>query len=159
MLTNIVVGASSVAYRDFVVGTILGMGAFVIALAGFGYQLTRALRSPSPRTWIGAALFVGVPLTLAWLINRSCGERGRLDEWRGRTRGTQPATRHRPRRDRPAREELLARRARGSLLLHSGRRRPFPAGERGLARARHTVFILGWDIFAAVDLLPGSDSV
>jgi phospholipase D1/2 len=69
-LTNIVVGASSVAYRDFLLGTILGMGALVIALAGFGYQLTKALRDPSPTTWIVAALFVGVPLTLALLINR-----------------------------------------------------------------------------------------
>ena len=40
-LSNIVVGASSVGYRDFIVGTLLGMGAFVIALAGFGYQLTQ----------------------------------------------------------------------------------------------------------------------
>jgi uncharacterized membrane protein YdjX (TVP38/TMEM64 family) len=69
-LTNIVVGASSVRYSDFILGTLLGMGAFVIALAGFGYQLTQALHSPSPSTWIGAALFIGVPLTSAWLINR-----------------------------------------------------------------------------------------
>ena len=69
-LTNIVVGASSVRYSDFIMGTLLGMGAFVIALAGFGYQLTQALHNPSPSTWIGAALFIGVPLTLAWLINR-----------------------------------------------------------------------------------------
>ena len=70
-LSNIVVGASSVGYRDFIVGTVLGMGAFVIALAGFGFQLTKALRDPSPMTWFGAALFVGIPLTLAWLINRA----------------------------------------------------------------------------------------
>jgi phospholipase D1/2 len=70
-LANIVVGASNVAYRDFVIGTVLGMGAFVIALAGFGFQLTKALRDPSPATLIGAALFVSVPLTLAWLINRA----------------------------------------------------------------------------------------
>ena len=70
-LANIVVGASSVGYRDFMLGTLLGMGAFVVALAGFGYQLTKALSDPSPATWIGAALFVGVPLTLAWFINRA----------------------------------------------------------------------------------------
>jgi uncharacterized membrane protein YdjX (TVP38/TMEM64 family) len=70
-LTNIIVGASSVEYRDFVVGTILGMGAFVIALAGFGYQLTKVLRSPTPATLGIAALFLGVPLTMAWLINRA----------------------------------------------------------------------------------------
>jgi uncharacterized membrane protein YdjX (TVP38/TMEM64 family) len=71
ILANIVVGASTVGYRDFIVGTILGMGAFVIALAGFGYQLTRALQEPTPATLIGAALFVGIPLTLALLINRT----------------------------------------------------------------------------------------
>ena len=71
MLTNIVVGASSVAYRDFVIGTVLGMAAIVIALAGFGYQLTKAVQNPSPNTWMLAALTVSVPLTLAWFINRS----------------------------------------------------------------------------------------
>ena len=70
-LANIVVGASSVPYRDFIIGTLLGMGAFVVALAGFGYQLTHALRNPSPETWIGAGLFVAVPLTLAWFFNRT----------------------------------------------------------------------------------------
>lgn len=70
MLTNIVVGASSVRYRDFVIGTTLGMGGFVIALAGFGYELTKLLQDPSPKTVIAAALFISVPLTLAWTINR-----------------------------------------------------------------------------------------
>ena len=70
-LTNIVVGASRISYRDFLIGTVLGMGAFVVALAGFGYQLTKALADPSPRTLAAAALFVGVPLMLAWSINRA----------------------------------------------------------------------------------------
>jgi phospholipase D1/2 len=71
VLSNIVVGASTVGYRDFIFGTILGMGAMVVALAGFGYQLTVALRSPSPSTVIAALLFVGIPLTLALVINRA----------------------------------------------------------------------------------------
>src|SRR5687767_672314 len=71
MLANIVIGASTVRYKDFIVGTVLGMGAIVIALAGFGYQLTQALRNPSPGTALTAAVFVGVPLTLAWFINRA----------------------------------------------------------------------------------------
>jgi phospholipase D1/2 len=70
-LVNIVVGASTVGYREFIIGTLLGMAAMVIALAGFGYQLSLALRSPSPTTVIAAALFLGVPLTLAWLVNRA----------------------------------------------------------------------------------------
>jgi uncharacterized membrane protein YdjX (TVP38/TMEM64 family) len=71
LLSNIIVGASSVRYRDFVLGTLLGMAGLVIALAGFGHQLTVALRSPSPATIGTAALFVGIPLTLAWVLNRT----------------------------------------------------------------------------------------
>jgi phospholipase D1/2 len=70
-LVNIIVGASTIRFRDFIIGTVLGMGAFVVGLAGFGYQITNALRERSPGAWIGAALFVVVPLTLALLINRT----------------------------------------------------------------------------------------
>ena len=70
-LVNIAVGASAIQFRDFIVGTTLGMGAFVVGLAGFGYQLTSAWRDPSATALIGAALFVVVPLTLAVLINRT----------------------------------------------------------------------------------------
>jgi phospholipase D1/2 len=69
-LANIVVGASTVRYRDFIVGTILGMGVFVIALAGFGYQLSKAWQNPSPATLVGTVILLGIPLTLAWIINR-----------------------------------------------------------------------------------------
>jgi uncharacterized membrane protein YdjX (TVP38/TMEM64 family) len=71
LLANIVVGASSVRYRDFVLGTILGMGAFVIALAGFGYQVTMMFDDPSAARITVAVLFISVPLTIAWLINRA----------------------------------------------------------------------------------------
>jgi phospholipase D1/2 len=70
-LANIVAGASAISYRDFMVGTTLGMAAFVIGLAGFGHQFTKLLHSPSPGTVAGAALFLGVPLTMALLINRT----------------------------------------------------------------------------------------
>jgi phospholipase D1/2 len=70
-LINIFVGASTVRFRDFIVGTVLGMGAFVVGLAGFGYQITGVLRDPSAGKLIGAALFVAVPLTLAVVINHA----------------------------------------------------------------------------------------
>ena len=74
-LANIVVGASSVRYRDFLVGTVLGMGVFVIALAGFGYQISRAWNNPSPTTLAATVIMLGIPLTLAWIINRALRER------------------------------------------------------------------------------------
>ena len=70
LIANIVAGASRVRYRDFVVGTLLGMTAVVVALAGFGYQLTNLLRHPSPMAVLGAMVFIGIPLTLAWFVNR-----------------------------------------------------------------------------------------
>ena len=70
-LTNVVVGASTIHYRDFIVGTALGMTAFVVGLAGFGYQLSGLLREPSADKLLGAALFVLVPLTIAVAINHA----------------------------------------------------------------------------------------
>jgi phospholipase D1/2 len=70
-LVNIVMGASTIRYRDFVIGTVLGMGAIVVGLAGFGYQLSAVVRNPSPETLMTAALFLAIPLTLAWTINRA----------------------------------------------------------------------------------------
>jgi uncharacterized membrane protein YdjX (TVP38/TMEM64 family) len=68
-LVNIIVGASAVRYGDFMIGTVLGMGALVIGLAGFGYHAVEALRDPTPKTLAAAAMFVAVPLTLALMIN------------------------------------------------------------------------------------------
>ena len=70
VLANILAGASGVRYRDFVLGTVLGMGAFVVALAGFGYQIREVIRHPTPGTVLAALAFLAVPFTLAWTINR-----------------------------------------------------------------------------------------
>jgi phospholipase D1/2 len=82
MLANIVAGASRVRFRDFLIGTVLGMGAFVVALAAFGYQLSQAFSDPSWRSALVAVAFLGIPLTLAWVINRSL--RARADAGRER---------------------------------------------------------------------------
>jgi uncharacterized membrane protein YdjX (TVP38/TMEM64 family) len=77
-LSNVVAGASGVRYRDFMTGTVLGMGVFVVALAGFGYQLSRVLTQPTPARVGAAVAMLSLPLLLAWFINR------RLRETRGR---------------------------------------------------------------------------
>ena len=69
-LTNIIIGASHVRYRDFLAGTFLGMIALVIALAGFGYQLSSAFSDPTPRKLAIAVLCLAVPLTAAWAISK-----------------------------------------------------------------------------------------
>jgi uncharacterized membrane protein YdjX (TVP38/TMEM64 family) len=69
-LANVVAGATPLRYRDFVVGTTLGMVAGVVALAGFGHHATTLINDPSPRRLGLAAIAVVVPLTLAWLLTR-----------------------------------------------------------------------------------------
>ena len=69
-LANVIAGATPLRYRDFVVGTTLGMVAGVVALAGFGHHATTLVTDPSPRRLGLAAIAVAVPLTLAWLLTR-----------------------------------------------------------------------------------------
>src|SRR5688572_11822819 len=71
LLSNVVAGAARVRYRDFIVGTTLGMIAAVVALAGFGYQAAQLIDDPSPRKLALAALALSIPLTIAWIVNRA----------------------------------------------------------------------------------------
>ena len=70
ILVNVMLGASAVGYREFLIGTALGMAAMVVGLAGFGYQLAETWRHPSAQSVIRALLFLCIPLSLAWMINR-----------------------------------------------------------------------------------------
>ena len=70
LFSNLVIGASRVRFRDFLLGSVLGLGPIVIALAGFGYHLTRSLNDPTPAKIAVAVAFLAVPLTIAYLLNR-----------------------------------------------------------------------------------------
>lgn len=70
VLVNVMLGASAVRYREFVLGTALGMVAMVIALAGFGYHLAETWRHPSAEGVARALVFLAIPASLAWFINR-----------------------------------------------------------------------------------------
>jgi uncharacterized membrane protein YdjX (TVP38/TMEM64 family) len=80
VLVNVMLGASAVGYREFVIGTALGMVAMIVALAGFGYQLVEAWRHPSAESVIRALLFLCIPLSLVWMINRRLSARSG-DAW------------------------------------------------------------------------------
>jgi len=70
MVANLVLGASKIRFRDFFLGTLVGMGPIVLALAGFGYHLNQTLQDPTPGKIALAVAFLAVPLGIAWLINR-----------------------------------------------------------------------------------------
>jgi len=77
MLTNIVVGASPVNYRDFLIGTALGMGPMIVALAAFGYQLSEVVKEPTAAGIATAVALLVVPLLPALFINRLLKRRRR----------------------------------------------------------------------------------
>jgi len=81
LLVNFMLGASAVGYREFLIGTVLGMTAMVVGLAGFGYQLAETWRHPSMESVLRALLFLCIPLSLAWMINRRLRARSG-DAWR-----------------------------------------------------------------------------
>lgn len=70
LLVNMVIGASRIRFRDFMLGTLLGMGPIVVALAGFGYQLSRTVKDPTPGKIAIALGLLAVPFTIAVIVNQ-----------------------------------------------------------------------------------------
>jgi phospholipase D1/2 len=69
-LVNIVMGASSIRFRDFMIGTFLGLGSLVVVLAAAAHQAVVADEPASLGAWIAGALLIGVPFIAAWWLNR-----------------------------------------------------------------------------------------
>ena len=69
-LANLVMGASRIRFRDFMIGSVLGLGGIVIVVAVAGHQAIVANESPPPGIWIGGALLLGIPFVAAWALNR-----------------------------------------------------------------------------------------
>ena len=139
LLANIVAGASRVRYRDFIVGTVLGMTAIVVALAGFGYHLTNIVRSPSPRSVLAGVVFVGIPLDARLAHQPRAAATGS-------DRMSDPILR-------PGTNCWRVDRARHFYAVQDAADY-FRLVRQALLSARRTVFILGWDMTAGIDLDP-----
>jgi len=69
-LVNVVVGATAISFRDFMLGTLLGLGTFVVVLAVLGHQLLLFREQPSLGALLISAAVLIVPFFIAWLVNR-----------------------------------------------------------------------------------------
>jgi phosphatidylserine/phosphatidylglycerophosphate/cardiolipin synthase-like enzyme/uncharacterized membrane protein YdjX (TVP38/TMEM64 family) len=76
-IVNMLIGASSVPYREFIIGTMLGMLPGIAAFALVGERIVGLFRDPSPLNIalvVGAvALWAGVVIGLQRLMNRYTG--------------------------------------------------------------------------------------
>jgi uncharacterized membrane protein YdjX (TVP38/TMEM64 family) len=72
-VVNMVAGASHIRFRDFMLGTVLGMGPGMLGLTVFADGVFRALRNPQPTTiaWVVAitVALIAVTLGLRWWLN------------------------------------------------------------------------------------------
>lgn len=76
-LVNLVCGASPVSLRDFLVGTLLGMGTGVLLLTVLGARLLDLIHDPSWGGILGAVGLLFAPLVLALIAQRWIGQKTR----------------------------------------------------------------------------------
>ncbi|HYD32524.1 MAG TPA: VTT domain-containing protein [Azospirillaceae bacterium] len=75
-VVNLVAGVSHLRFRDYLIGTVVGMAPGTLALSAFGGQIERVVRNPRPSSLLLlAALGVGV-VGLGWLARRWVRSRG-----------------------------------------------------------------------------------
>src|SRR6202012_3037616 len=75
-IVNLVAGASHIRMRDFMLGTLIGMGPGVLLTVSFAHQLVAAMRHPTPLSF---AVLIGIGVALVGgsvLLQRFLGGRG-----------------------------------------------------------------------------------
>ena len=75
-ILNLVAGASHIGWRNFLIGTVLGLAPGVITTSVFIDRAIAAIREPTPATFAALALIVIAIVALAWAIRRMLRARG-----------------------------------------------------------------------------------
>ncbi|HEY2816408.1 MAG TPA: VTT domain-containing protein [Casimicrobiaceae bacterium] len=75
-ILNLVAGASHIGWRNFLIGTVLGLAPGVITTSVFVDRAIAAIREPTPETFAVLAVIVTAIVALAWAIRRILRARG-----------------------------------------------------------------------------------
>jgi uncharacterized membrane protein YdjX (TVP38/TMEM64 family) len=70
-IVNVAIGASGVGFRDFILGSMLGLVPLILALDAFEGSLGVVLQNATPGNIAVAAMFLVIPLLLAFRINKA----------------------------------------------------------------------------------------
>ena len=84
-IVNLVAGASHIGWRNFLIGTVLGLAPGVITTSLFIDRALAAIREPTPATFALLALIVVAIVALVWAVRRILRSRA------GVTRAPEPA--------------------------------------------------------------------
>lgn len=79
-LVNLVCGASKVSWRDFLLGTLLGMGPGIVLITVVGGQLLEIARGPDPTSIVLALALVLGALGVAFALQHLLGHRQRASQ-------------------------------------------------------------------------------
>jgi uncharacterized membrane protein YdjX (TVP38/TMEM64 family) len=74
-LVNLIAGASHIHFRDYLLGTALGMLPGVLAITLLGDSLGRLIRQPSWTNVLLALAVIGCILLAAWWLRRRLAQR------------------------------------------------------------------------------------
>jgi phospholipase D1/2 len=80
-VVNVVAGASHIRFRDFVLGTIIGMAPGILAITFFEHQLETAIREPGAKSFALLAVVVGVIVISALVVKKrvNSNENSKMD--------------------------------------------------------------------------------
>ena len=79
-IINLIAGASHISFRDFVLGTIIGMAPGTLILVVFVDRIAAAVRHPGPVTFTLLALIAGVALSAALLLRSRASAREKMHQ-------------------------------------------------------------------------------
>ncbi len=76
-MVNVVAGASDIGWRDYLLGTLIGLAPGIFGISLFVDRALTAIRHPGPTTFAVLAAIVAVLVAAGWMIRRQLG---RADE-------------------------------------------------------------------------------
>lgn len=74
-IVNVVAGATHIRWKDFMLGTLLGMAPGIILTSVFVRQVLASARNPGPGSFLTLAAIIAAMLTFSWLVWRHFGNR------------------------------------------------------------------------------------
>jgi uncharacterized membrane protein YdjX (TVP38/TMEM64 family) len=72
-VVNVVAGASHIGWRDFLLGTAIGLLPGVLLISLFVDRATAAIRDPGPAAFALLTAVAGAIVAVAYLLNRKLG--------------------------------------------------------------------------------------
>ena len=85
-IVNVVAGASQIGWRDFMLGTAIGLTPGIFGISLFVDRALTAIRHPGPLTFSVLAVIVALLVAGGWMIRRQLGEPRNDDDGRSNHR-------------------------------------------------------------------------